>query len=176
MGMNPNAILYPGVAMAVLTIGLLIYLGVARRRAVVRGEVGIEFYRLYNRGSQPDRLQQLHRHVHNHFEVPPLFYAALLFTFVADQVTALSVVLAWLFVLGRCVHSFIHLSSNRVSRRFMAFGFSTIVLLVLWLSLLVSLLVPGADQGAAAATTLRDSVPPPQLLAGESRVSSGHGT
>ena len=81
------------------------------------------------------------RHVQNHFEVPPLFHIGVILTFVSDSVTATSVVLAWLFVATRCVHSYIHLGSNNVSLRFATFGVSIAFLAGLWLSLLYSLTV-----------------------------------
>ncbi len=138
--MDPSAILFPGIAMFFLSFAMVIVLGVSRFSAIRRGEVSIKYYRLYNEGQQTPRLQLLSRHVQNHFEVPPLFYIALLFIYVSNQVTALTVALAWLYFASRCLHSYIHLGSNNVSRRFSVYGASGLVLAALWLSLLVSLL------------------------------------
>jgi hypothetical protein len=46
---------------------------------------------------------------------------------------------AWLFVATRCVHSYIHLGSNDVSRRFFTFGVSLLWLAGLWATLLFTL-------------------------------------
>lgn len=138
--MDRNAMLYPGIAMFFLTFAMVLYLGAARYRAVQRGAVSIKFYRLFSEGQQPERLQLISRHVQNHFEIPPLFYVVLLFTHVAGQVTAHAVGLAWLYFASRCLHSYIHLGSNNVSRRFFAYGASGLILAGLWLSVLVSLL------------------------------------
>ncbi len=140
--MAPTAILYPGVAMFFLTLGLMLFLGYSRYTAIQNRSVSIKYYRTFNEGSQPDRLHLLGRHVQNHFEIPPLFYAGILFTFVSDAVTPFSVALAWLFFLTRCAHSFIHLGANNVSVRFFTFGASLLLLAGLWGSLLVSLLSP----------------------------------
>ena len=142
--MTPTAILYPGIAMFFLTIGVLLSLGLARRSAVRNGSVSIKYYRTYNEGTQPERLHVLSRHVQNHFESPPLFYAGILFTYVSGSVTELSVVLAWLFVCARCVHSYIHLGSNNVTMRFFTFGTSLILLTGIWASLLFRLLTSTA--------------------------------
>ena len=142
--MKPTAILYPGIAMFALTLSTIVALGIARYRAIQRREVSIKYFRTYNEGGQPAFLHVLARHVQNHFEVPPLFYFALLFLFVTGSVDALSVSLAWLFVAARCVHSFIHLGSNNVSRRFFTFGVSLLFLAGLWATLLVSLIRSGA--------------------------------
>ena len=142
--MQPTAILYPAIAMFGLTFSLLAYLAVCRFRAVGQGEISIKYYRAYNEGTQPPRLHLLGRHIQNHFEVPPIFYIAVLFTFVAGAVNPVSVTLAWLFVAARVVHSFIHLGSNDVSRRFFTFGAGVLVLAGLWVNLLVCLLRSGA--------------------------------
>ena len=138
--MDPVAILYPGIAMFFLTFSMVVYLGYNRFTAIRRRDVSIGYYRLYDRGEQPERLALLGRHVQNHFEVPPIFYAALLFTFVSGAVNPFSVSLAWLFVLSRCVHSYIHLGSNNVTRRFVTFITGGLILTGIWTSLLVSLL------------------------------------
>jgi hypothetical protein len=126
-----------------LTFSVMIALGIARFRAIHRREVSIKYFRTYDEGDQPPRLHLLSRHVQNHFEIPPLFYIGLLFSFVTGSVGVLPVCFAWLFVAARCVHSYIHLGSNDVSRRFFTFGVSLLMLAGLWTSLLVTL-VTGA--------------------------------
>lgn len=137
--MNAQLIIYPAIAMFSLTMGCIFYLGWNRYRAIHDGRVKISFFRTYTEGAQPERLHLLGRHVQNHFEVPPLFYIVLIFIYTTDSVTAVSVALAWLFVIVRAAHSFIHLGSNNVSRRFFTFGFSLLVLTALWCSLFLSI-------------------------------------
>lgn len=139
--MTPTAILYPAVAMFFLTLGVMVWLGVARYTAIHDRSVSIKYFRLFNEGQQPERLHLLSRHMQNHFEIPPLFYAGILFTFASGSVTWVSVVLAWLFFFTRCAHSFIHLGANDVSARFFTFGMSLIFLAGIWVSLLASLLL-----------------------------------
>jgi hypothetical protein len=138
--MTSTAILYPGVAMFFLTLGVILWLGFSRYAAIHNRSVSIKYYRTFNEGNQPERLHLLSRHVQNHFETPPLFYAGILFTYASGSVTLLSVVLAWLFFITRCVHSFIHLGANDVSSRFFTFGASLVFLAGIWGALLVSLL------------------------------------
>jgi hypothetical protein len=138
--LEPISIVYPAIAMFALTLSTIFALGVARFRAVQRREVSLAFYRTYDEGEQPARLHLLGRHVQNHFEVPPLFYAGVLFTLITGTVTALSVALAWAFVAARCVHSFIHLGSNNVSQRFFTYAVSMLFLAGLWGALLVAVL------------------------------------
>ena len=138
--MDPTAILYPAIAMFFLTLGVMLGLGVARYTAIHDRSVSIKYFRTFDEGSQPERLHLLSRHMQNHFEIPPLFYAGVLFTYASGSVTALAVGFAWLFFLTRCVHSFIHLGPNDVSARFFTFGVSLVFLAGIWISLLVSLL------------------------------------
>ena len=145
--MEAVTILYPGIAMFALTFGVIAYLGASRYAAIHRKQVSIKYFRTYDEGEQPARLHLLSRHVQNHFEVPPLFYIGILFTFVSDSVTAAAVVFAWLYVSLRGVHSAIHLGSNDVSRRFFTFGFSPLALAGLWGSLAVSLVERALEQG-----------------------------
>ena len=142
--MDPTAIVYPGIAMFFLSLAMVFHLGVSRFAAIRRRDVSVEYYRLYNEGEQPERLQQISRHVQNHFEVPPLFYIVLLFLLVTGSVTQVAVILAWLYFLSRCLHSYIHLGSNDVRRRFLSYAGSGLILAGLWICLLVSLLTYSA--------------------------------
>lgn len=142
--MSPTAILYPAIAMFFLTFFVMLWLGVSRYTAIHNRSVSIKYFRTFDDGNQPERLHLLSRHMQNHFEIPPLFYAGILFTYASGSVTALSVGFAWLFFLTRCVHSFIHLGPNNVSARFFTFGISLVFLAGIWISFLVSL-VRSAD-------------------------------
>jgi len=68
----------------------------------------------------------------NLFEMPVLFYLALLVAALAGLVTPVSLGLAWGYVLCRCIHSAIHCGYNRVAHRFYAFLASNLVLWTLW--------------------------------------------
>lgn len=137
--MDPSAVIFPAVAMFMLTSAVIAYLGGSRLAAIRRREVSIRFYRSYTEGEQTPRLQVIGRHLQNHFEVPPLFYIAVLFIYVTGSVTPIAVGLAWLYFASRCVHSFIHLGSNNVTHRFVAFALSGVILTCLWIVLLISI-------------------------------------
>jgi hypothetical protein len=124
--------------MFMLTASVIAYTGGSRLAAIRRRDVSIRYYRLYTEGVQTPRLQLIGRHLQNHFEVPPLFYIAVIFLYVTDSVTPLAVVLAWLYFGSRCVHSFIHLGSNNVTHRFFAFALSGLILIGIWILLLLS--------------------------------------
>ena len=68
----------------------------------------------------------------NLLESPILFYVAILLTLMLMVQDSILVVLAWAYVAARYVHSFIHVTYNRVMHRFTAFVFSSFVLLAIW--------------------------------------------
>lgn len=76
----------------------------------------------------------------NLLEMPALFFLAVILSLlllVQDQVL---VILSWLYVGLRYVHSFIHCTYNRVMHRFQVYFISCIVLLLIWLRLAVYIL------------------------------------
>ena len=71
----------------------------------------------------------------NLFEAPVLFYLAILVTLMPMVQDSIIVALAWIYVASRYVHSFIHVTYNRVMHRFWVFVFSSLVLLAVWVRL-----------------------------------------
>ena len=68
----------------------------------------------------------------NLFELPVLFYVALVAAAMTGQVSMATLSLAWLFVLLRVAHSAIQCTYNKVMHRFYAYLAGGIVLWVLW--------------------------------------------
>ena len=79
----------------------------------------------------------------NLFETPVLFYAAVLTVYAAALTSLPLVVLAWLYVALRVVHSAIHCTYNKVMHRFRAFAASLFVLWAIWGVIAWDLLVTG---------------------------------
>lgn len=128
--MSVAAILAPLFALVALAFILLFMLGPMRFRAVARGEVGPEG--LLDPRAFPARCRQFSNAFANQFEVPVLFYvvtALALFTRKADLVF---VILAWVFVISRYVHAYVHVTSNSLKLRFPAFLVGVVVLLIMW--------------------------------------------
>ncbi len=71
----------------------------------------------------------------NLFELPVLFYTAILLTLILMVQDSILVILAWAFVVTRYLHSFIHVTYNQVMHRFFVFLFSSFVLLAYWVRL-----------------------------------------
>lgn len=68
----------------------------------------------------------------NQFEMPVLFYLAIVLALMLLIQDPVLVMLAWLYVALRIVHSFIHTTYNHVMHRFWVYISSCGVLMVLW--------------------------------------------
>lgn len=82
-------------------------------------------------------------HFRNLFEVPVLFYALCGYLAITRFTTVLLLACAWGFFILRALHTYIHLTHNKVVRRFQAFAASTIVLYVMWGLFAVRLMTEG---------------------------------
>jgi hypothetical protein len=71
-------------------------------------------------------------HFRNLFEMPVLFYALCAFLAITRLTTLLLLACAWGYVVLRAAHTYVHLTSNKVVRRFQVFVASTIVLYAMW--------------------------------------------
>ncbi len=139
--LNPVHILFPIVAMVSLVVFVVVRLARSRVRAVRRRDISVGYFELFQGSEEPEELRALSRHFVNLFEVPILFYVACIVAYVSVQVDLWLVLLAWLFVVSRYVHSYIHLTSNIVIQRFRVYGIGLAVLVLMWLTLTIHLVI-----------------------------------
>ena len=76
----------------------------------------------------------------NQFELPVLFYVLTILAYVTHHAGFLFVALAWVFVIFRVLHAYIHVTSNNVGVRGPLFGISAVVLAVMWIIYIVEIL------------------------------------
>lgn len=69
----------------------------------------------------------------NLFEMPVLFYVAILFLFVSGTGDGMFAAMAWIFVIGRALHSIIHCTYNQVMHRFTCYAISSLAVWAIWL-------------------------------------------
>ena len=136
-------IFYPVFAMFLLVSIVLLRMRSQRFAAVRNQQVDASFYKAYPDGGEPESLRVISRHFSNLFEMPVLFYTVVLMVYVTHHVSTFLVALAWLYVVIRWVHSYIHLGSNDLIARFSAYFASAFVLALMWATLLVQLLRAG---------------------------------
>jgi hypothetical protein len=133
--MKEAVLIYPMLAMVLLTAAVLAVLFRSRVRAVREGKVTARYYKVYQDQSEPDYAIKPARHFTNLFESPTLFYAACLTAMVTHQVTMLMQALAWIYVLLRMIHAYVHLGTNKIPRRIAVYFRSWLVLLGMWISI-----------------------------------------
>ncbi len=89
----------------------------------------------------PPHVLQVANAAHNQLETPVLFYVLTILAIITRHADLLFVVLAWIFVLARIAHAYVHVTSNRVSVRGPVFGLALLVLMTMWLIFMVRILV-----------------------------------
>jgi hypothetical protein len=130
--MSITAVLLPVFVQVGLTFVLLIWLGRSRVLALKAGEVKMGDVALGER-NWPKRLLQIQNSYHSQFEAPVLFYVLVVLALITRKADMLFVVMSWMFVASRLVHTGIHTTSNRMVRRFQAFLVGVLILLVMWI-------------------------------------------
>jgi hypothetical protein len=75
----------------------------------------------------------------NLFETPVIFYVIGILFLIYKNATLVTVILMWIYVFSRYVHSYIHCTYNKVMHRFYAFFFSLAVLLLLLCNFAINL-------------------------------------
>ena len=138
--MSIQAVLLPLFVQVMLTFVLLVWMASLNRSAVLRREVRLEEVAL-REPSWPGRNLQFRNAFHNQLETPVLFYVLTILAWITRHADLLFVVLAWIFVVSRLVHAYIHISSNHVPTRFNAFAVGAIVLLLMWIMFAVRILI-----------------------------------
>ena len=129
--MNTSIIL-PVIALVLLTAVVWVRLYVERIRELKQRRIDPQSLATSASAGQTMQRVQASDNFKNLFEVPVLFYALCAVLASAQQVSAFFVIGAWVYVALRCIHSFIHLTYNRVMHRFAVYVLSTVILFVLW--------------------------------------------
>ncbi|WP_338723159.1 MAPEG family protein [Devosia sp. XK-2] len=129
---------------AFLAISLILWLGLERVPRVMRGEIRVADIAV-DRSAYPLKARLLSNSVDNQFQLPILFFVGAVLLLQADLADWFSVILAFLFVALRYVHAAIHVTTNRVYRRFVIYTAGLAVLSLFWLWLVLRiLLLPSA--------------------------------
>jgi len=139
--MKQLTLLYPVFAMAFLSLGVALILFLRRVSAIKEG-LAPAYFR-FNRGAKlSPRLTVAEQHYQNIFEMPQLFYLAMLVAFVTVEPGVVLLSLAWGYVGVRSLHSWVHLGQNNVLWRRNAFVASYLFLVLIWGCLFFQLLSP----------------------------------
>jgi hypothetical protein len=138
--MSIPTVLLPLFVEVVLTFvlgGWMAYLRVSALRAgVVRGrDIALR------EPNWPPRHLQVQNAFHNQLELPVLFYVLTILAILTRMADLLFVILAWLFVLSRLAHAYVHVTNNDIRVRGPIFGVGVVVLAVMWLTFMIRILI-----------------------------------
>ncbi|MEJ7668391.1 MAG: MAPEG family protein [Casimicrobiaceae bacterium] len=142
--MSEQEILFPVLALAALTFAIAIVM--SRRRFREMRERRIRPQEVASAAAMSTTLKDTGPadNFRNLFELPVLFYTAILTIYSAKLAAPIYITLAWLFVGSRLVHSVIHCTSNRVRYRFYAYLVGFFTLVAMWVLLAWDLLARSA--------------------------------
>lgn len=139
--MSPqHSILLPPIALAFLTGFVWLRMGADRLGELRARRIHPQKVATSRQMTETMQNVQSADNFRNLFEVPVLFYALCGFLAITQLTTVVLLACAWGYVFLRAAHTLVHLTSNKVIRRFQLFFASSIVLYVMWALFLVRLL------------------------------------
>lgn len=135
--MLKTVILWPAIAQFALIAFCYLWLGITRRNAVSSGAVPTTDFA--PGANEPDASATARRHLANQFELPILFFIVVGFLFGINGTSILEVIVAWLFVASRVIHTLASLKGP-LALRHVSFLIGFLLVCFLWLDLAVRIL------------------------------------
>lgn len=134
-----HAIFFPGLAMVFLTFVVLV--AMYRRRVAQMKRERIHPQAVATSAQSAAKLTDSGPadNFRNLFELPVLFYFALVVCAITGLHDIATLVLAWGFVAARVLHSAIQCGGNKVMHRFRAYLLGAAILLALWVRVTIHL-------------------------------------
>ena len=135
--MQSISLIYPMAAMVLLTFVVMYLMLFMRVKAVRARKISPRYFKLYRDGDIPDKVLAVSHNYTNLFELPIFFYLVCVLAIMFEQSIGYFVVHAWVFVVLRYIHSFIHITYNHILHRLYAFALSGFVLLSMWVKMVL---------------------------------------
>jgi hypothetical protein len=135
-----QSILLPLFVQVALSFLLLFWTGRVRLAAVRRGDVHARDVAL-REPNWPKQETQIANAYQNQLELPVLFYVLTILAIMTRKADLLFVLLAWVFVVLRVVHAYVHITSNRLKLRFSLFASGVVVLAAMWVIFVLRILL-----------------------------------
>ncbi len=136
----PIAILWPTFALVALVFVVWLTLFVQRMdhmrrnpptgRDFADGEAAMRYFR---------PVEMPANNLANLFEMPVLYFALVPLLMLLHHADHIQVILAWIFVILRAVHSFIHIGPKKVRPRFFAYLASCVALSAMWIGFAIDM-------------------------------------
>jgi hypothetical protein len=131
--MNARLILWPVMAQILLTWIMFIILGLRKSNDLKKGLIDKSKTALDNK-AWSDNVIKVSNNIANQFQTPILFYVLSLISISLNIVTTTTLVLAWIYVISRYLHAYVHIGSNYVPHRMNIFLIGCIALIAMTVS------------------------------------------
>ena len=132
-------LLLPMATLVLLTFIVMWLMLYSRISSVRKKTVKAGYFKIYNNKSDqeiPKHIIQIGKNFSNLMEMPPLFYVTCLVYMHLGQVDQFVIILAWIYVGFRLIHTIIHITSNHVLFRMLAFAVSCMTLGIMWVNII----------------------------------------
>ncbi len=116
-----------------LALIFLLFVIVSLKRMQATKVEGLSIDDLAYAGREPELSRRWARNLDNQFQVPMLFYALVALLFATNSISQLQIALAWVFLLGRIVHTFVQVTGDNVILRGRVFTINFVALAAMWL-------------------------------------------
>jgi hypothetical protein len=137
--MSQTALFWPAFAQVVLVIVLILVMG-RRRAASLRAMAKSPDDVALNRPSDWDEAAtKAANNFKNQFEIPMLFFAGVVMALALRVSDVVLVALAWLFVVSRLAHAWVHLTGNRTMTRMYVWLVGVVAMLAMWIWMAIKL-------------------------------------
>ena len=137
--MDKILIIYPILAVVLMNFIVMFHMRYMISKAIKNRDVEYKYFKAYE-SSAPEYLLTSRHHYKNFFEIPILFYLLCLVLYMIDDVSAIDLWIAWLFVIFKGVHSYIRITSNYVPYRAYSFFVCVFLLFGGWINLTIKIL------------------------------------
>lgn len=138
--MSIQFVLLPLFIEVLLTFGVMFGMMYFRTSSLQHGETRLKDIAL-REPNWPVRATQFGYAFANQFELPVLFYVLTILEIVTRHADLLFVLLAWIFVLTRVLHAWVHVTNNNVRVRGAFYGVGAIILVIMWVIYIVRILL-----------------------------------
>ena len=138
--MSVQMVLLPVFVLVGITFALLLWMGGARRQALVGGETKVRDVVL-GQPNWPVRATQIGNCFKNQFELPLLFYILIALALPLRHADLFIVLMSWVFVVTRFVHAGIFVTSNDLNQRSLAWFAGALVVFAMWIYFALKILL-----------------------------------
>ena len=136
--MDKILIIYPVLPVVLMNFIVMFHMRYMIVKAIKNRDTKYKYFRAYE-GSAPEYLLTARHHYKNFFEITILFYLLCLVLYIIDDVSAIDLWIAWLFVIFKGIHSYIRITSNYVPYRAYSFNVCAFLLLGGWIILAIKI-------------------------------------